>query len=502
MSEYLVSAIVGILTPQNMIIMAMGTIFGIIGGATPGISGAMTMALFLPMSYGMTPVGALAMMLSLYIGAMSGGLISAILLKIPGTPASVATTFDGSPMAEKGQAGKALGIGILYSFIGGMLSIALLILVAPALAKVTLQFSYFEYFAVGIFALIILSAVGTASVIKSFIGLTIGIFLSFVGRGTVSPHPRFTMGLKRLDGGFDILIIMIGFYAVAQILDEGSLGGKAEAAKGEVIEFKIRGFGVSLREFKDQIGNCLWSAAIGAGIGILPGIGGGVSCLAAYGASKRRSKHPERYGTGIIDGVVASEAANNATVGGALIPLLTLGIPGDNSTAILLAAFIIHGITPGPLLFVNHGVVAYSVFVAAIIAHIMMILIEYFGIRVFIKILLVKRWILLPIVSILCIVGAFTVNNRLFDIWCMIGFGVFGFVLGKLKFSLATVILGRILGPVIEENFSRGMQRTQGDFLKFFSSPIAVVFFILSAVIIALSVRRAILNRKSDQVEV
>jgi putative tricarboxylic transport membrane protein len=501
MLEFLPDAMLNVFTPEIMIIMVLGTIFGIIGGATPGISGAMTMALFLPMSYGMSTVGALSMMLALYIGAMSGGLISAILLKIPGTPASVATVFDGGPMAEKGQAGKALGIGILYSFIGGMLSIFLLILVAPLLAKITLQFSYYEYFAVGIFALAVLSTLGTTSAIKSLIGITIGIFLSFVGRSSISPHPRFTIGVRMLDGGFDILVIMIGFYAVAQMLDEGIQRGKTQDIKSEVIKFKIKGFGISPKEFKSQIGNCLFSTAIGAGIGILPGIGGGVSCLASYSASKKRSKYPQRYGTGIIDGVVASETANNATVGGALIPLLTLGIPGDNSTAILLAAFILHGITPGPLLFVNHGVLAYGIFVAAIVAHFLMILIEFFGIRIFIKILSIKRWILLPIVSVLCIVGAFTVNNRLFDIWCMLGFGIFGFVLLKLKFSLVTVILGRILGPIIEENFSRGMQRAQGNFFQFFSSPIATGIFILTAVIIVFSVIRYVRGGKLDQVE-
>jgi putative tricarboxylic transport membrane protein len=309
------------------------------------------------------------------------------------------------------------------------------------------------------------------------------------------------MGIKIFDGGFDILIVMIGFYAVTQIIEEGIGRNKPyNSVDGQIIKLsKIKGFGISLLEFRSQIVNCLRSAAVGAGIGILPGIGGGVSCLASYGVSKKQSKHPELYGTGIIDGVVASEAANNATVGGALIPLLTLGIPGDNSTAIMLAAFIIHGIMPGPLLFTKHATLAYGIFVAAIVAHVMMILIEYFGIRVFIKLLAVKRWILLPIVSILCVVGAFTVNNRLFDVWCIIGFGIFGFVLNKLDLPLATVILGLILGPIVEENFSRGMQRTQGDFLNFFSSPIASFFFILTAAIILIPFLLKRLKPKSSK---
>jgi putative tricarboxylic transport membrane protein len=483
MSGYLLAAIAGVLNIKVIFVMVLGTIFGIIGGAIPGISGAMTMALFLPMTYSMQPIEALAMMLNLYIGAMSGGLISAILLKIPGTPASVATVFDGGPMAEKGMAGKALGAGILFSFCGGLISVFVLMFVAPFLAKLTLQFSYYEYFAVGIFSLTIISSVGTASVLKSIIGATIGFFISFVGRGSVSPHPRFTMGIRALDGGFEIIIVMIGFYAVAQILEEGA-NRRQVFNTNTIMNFKIKGFGVSLREFKDQIVNLVRSAFVGIGIGILPGIGGGVSCLAAYAVSKKRSKHPELYGTGILDGVVASETANNATVGGALIPLLTLGIPGDNSTAILLAAFIIHGIIPGPLLFTNHATLVYAIFIAAIAAHFLMIGIEYFGIKVFVKLLAVKRWILLPIVSLLCVVGAFTVNNRIFDIWCIIGFGVFGFVLKKLNFSLATVLLGIIIGPIIEENFSRGMQRAQGNFFAFFTSPVALGIFIFTAIVV------------------
>ncbi len=243
----------------------------------------------------------------------------------------------------------------------------------------------------------------------------------------------------------------------------------------------MKGFGFSLRELKAQAGNTALSALMGVGIGILPGLGGSVSNLAAYAAVKKRSKYPEKFGTGIMDGIVASETSNNATVGGALIPLLTLGIPGDNTTAILLAAFMIHGITPGPLLFEKEARLVYSVFAAAFLAHFLMLIVEYFGIRVFVKILSVKTYILLPVVAALCAVGAYTVNNRLFDVWCIIGFGILGYVLDKLDFSLATVILGMILGPIIELNYCRGMQRSLGSFIPFLTSPISGAILAVTA---------------------
>ncbi|RGY98420.1 tripartite tricarboxylate transporter permease [Clostridium sp. AM58-1XD] len=495
MWDLLLGGCADILNPHVLGMMLVGTVFGIIGGATPGISGAMTLALFLPLSFGFNSVTSLALMISLYVGSMSGGLISAVLLKIPGTPAAMATTFDGAPMAEKGEAGRALGIGIVFSFIGGIISIVLLSIMAPLLAKVTLQFSYYEYFAVGIFALTIISAVGSGSMLKSLIGAVIGFFISFVGVGSISPFPRYTFGLKDLRGGFNILTVMIGFYAVSQLLNAGNR--ELGTDQGKVLKFRMKGFGFSLKEMKEQTGNAILSALIGVGIGILPGLGGSVSNLAAYAAVKKKSHYPEKFGTGIIDGIVASETSNNATVGGAMIPLMTLGIPGDNTTAILLAAFMIHGITPGPLLFEKEARLVYSVFAAALLAHFFMLVVEYFGIRIFVRILTIKSYILLPVVAALCGVGAYTVNNRIFDVWCMIGFGLLGFALEKLGFSLATVILGMILGPIIELNYCRGMQRSLGNFVPFLTSPISGTILAATAIIVIAACIRAVRQRQT-----
>lgn len=482
--------------PGVLLIMLFGVVIGIIGGATPGISGAMTMALFLPMSYGMGEVEAICMLVAIYIGAMSGGLISAILLNIPGTPASVGTTFDGAPMAAKGEAAKALGVAIVFSFLGGLFGILTLIGIAPQLVKVTIQFSYYEYFAVGIFSLTIIASVGKKSVLKSILGAAVGIFFSFIGRGATSPFPRFTMGIKELNAGFEILDVMIGFYAITQILDAAA--SRRHPVEGKVMETpKIKGFGFSMKEFKGQLPNAFFAALLGTGIGILPGIGGGVSNMASYAMIRGRSKYPEKFGTGIIDGIVATETANNATVGGALIPLMTLGIPGDNSTAILLAAFMVQGITPGPLLFQKNGPLVYAVFAACILCHFIFLIVEYFGLRGFVQILKVKRHNLLAIIAAVCMVGAFTISNRVFDIWVVLLFGVIGYVLEKMDFSLATVLLGFILGPIIEENFCRGMQRSLGDFSKFFTdSPIALIIYAVVLAVVGAKVVKSFRTKK------
>jgi putative tricarboxylic transport membrane protein len=503
MLQSILGGIIDVFLPSRLLVMLLGTIFGIIGGATPGISGAMTLALFLPLSFSLEPVSALALMMSLFIGSMSGGLISAVLINIPGTPASVATTFDGSPLAQKGEAGKALGVGIVFSFIGGMLSIILLCLVAPLLAKITIQFSYYEYFAVGIFALTIISAIGDSSMTKSLIGGILGIFISFVGTGSISPFPRFTFGIRDLRGGFSILTVLVGFYAITQFFDT-ILNQKKEGIESDsgmkIKNFKIKGFGFSFKEFKSQIGNAIIAAFVGIGIGILPGLGGSVSNIAAYAAVKKHSKYPEKFGTGIIDGLVASETSNNATVGGAMIPLMTLGIPGDNATAIMLAAFMIQGIAPGPLLFEKNAQLVYSIFAAAFLAHFFMLAVEFFGIKIFVRILAVKQYILLPIVAVLCVVGAFTVNNRVFDIWCLIGFGVLGFILEKLNIPLATIILGIILGPIIELNYCRGMQRSRGDFIPFLTSPISGTIFLITAIVVGVIVYHTIKGKRKSTV--
>ncbi len=483
----------------TILLIVAGVTLGIIFGSIPGLSATMAIALCLPLTYGMTPINGMALLIGLYIGGVSGGLVAAILLRIPGTPSSVATCFDGYPLAVKGQAGKALGVGIFFSFLGTIFGVVILMMIAPALARVALKFSFYEYFAVGVFSMTMMAGLISGSVVKGLASGAIGLMFAMVGSAPIDGLPRLTLGFHALDGGFDILPVLIGLFAISEILKSAR---ERNARKMKLLQdFKIRGFGFSMAEFRSQIGNFFRSAAIGAGIGILPGIGGGTSNILAYSAAKNASKHPEDFGTGIIDGIVASETANNATIGGALIPLLTLGIPGDTATALLLGGLTIHGLNPGPLLFDTEAELVYGIFAICLIANLIMLLLEYGGIKIFARVLLVPKHILMPIIMVLCVVGAYGLNSRIFDVWAVLLFGILAYVMEKFEFPLTPIILGFILGPMIETNLRRGLIASQGSYLPFITHPISAVFLAISLVVIIMSARKEILASRKNRAE-
>lgn len=488
------SGLAAIFTFKTILLMVFGTILGLIFGAIPGLSAAMAVALMLPATFSMEPVQGMAVLISLYVGGISGGLISAILLRIPGTPASIATTFDGYPMTQKGMAGKAIGTGVIVSFIGGIISLLVLMFAAPPLASVAIKFGPFEYFSLTLFALTIIATLSSGSFIMGILSGAIGILITLVGMAPVDGVDRFTLGFYELKGGFSLLPVLIGLFAITEILKEAEKSVKIKMI--DTSDLKSKGFGLTLKELKEQAVNILRSGLIGTVIGILPGIGGSTASVLSYGESKRASKHPEKYGTGVIDGLVASETANNAVTGGALVPLLTLGIPGDSVTAILLGGLMIHGIAPGPLLFKERPDVVYGIFAAVLVANIMFLVFQYFGIRFFIKVLKVPKHILLPIVFILCCVGAFAVNNRMFDVWTLIGFGIIGFVLDKFKIQMAPLVIGFILGPMAETNLRRALMLSQGSVSPFFTKPISLLFIIATVLSIASIARRTIKDKK------
>ena len=482
-----------ILNPMTMMLCLIGTFLGIFFGASPGMTSSMGIALALPITYSMDIVNGMSLLLGIYIGSISGGLITAILINIPGTPASVATTFDGHPMALRGDGGRAIRIGTLYSFLGGMFSLLALFLISPVLAKFALKFSYEEYFAIGILSLLLISALSGKSPVKGMISALIGVLFTTVGMAPIDTVRRYTFGISALDGGFKLLPLMVGVYAVAEVLKVAS---NPNAGNMKPLNYKSKGLGISWKEFKEQFKNFILSSLIGTGIGILPGLGAAISNLIAYSVSKKTSKHPERYGTGCIDGIIASETANNATSGGALVPLLTMGIPGDAGTAMLLAAFMLQGITPGPLLFDTHANVIYAMFAILIVSNIIMILIQIFGLPVFLKMLKVPKNILLPVVMVLASVGAFAVNNRIFDVWAILFFAIVGYALSRFDFPAAPIVLGFVLGPIIELNFRRGMMSAYGSFWNFFTRPISgtvlVITILLVVLKIAMSIRKKV----------
>ncbi|BAC14794.1 hypothetical conserved protein [Oceanobacillus iheyensis HTE831] len=484
---------------ESIVIIMAGVILGLIFGSIPGLTATMAVAICLPISFGMGPSNGMALLMGLYIGGVSGGMIPAILLKLPGTPSSISTTFDGYPMAQKGLAGRAFGLSIMFSFLGGLLSIIILVLVSPPLAKFALNFGPFEYFAITIFALTLISSLSEGSLVKGLISALLGLTFAFVGAAPIDSFPRYTFGLDALDAGFNLLPVLIGLFAISEMLKVIEERKKNKINQDKIQNYKIKGLGFSPITFIKQAWNFIRSAFIGVGIGILPGIGGGTANIIAYVTAKRQSKNPDEYGKGIDDGVVASETANNAAVGGALVPLISLGIPGDTVTAMLLGGLVIHGLQPGPLLFEQNGPIVYGIFAALIIANIFMLIFLYAGMRGFVRLLSIPRHYLYPVIIALCVVGAFGVNNRLFDAYALLFFGIIGYIMIKAKFPLTPLILGFILGPILEVNLRRGLQLTGGDFIPFLTSPIAATFLIIAVLSVVFSAFKTYKSKKEEE---
>lgn len=429
MFELLLDGINSVFTFKIILLIVAGVFLGLVFGSIPGLTATMAIAICLPITYGMDSVAGMSLLMGLYIGGVSGGLIPAILLKLPGTPSSIATTFDGYPMAQKGEAGKAFTYAITASFFGGLISIIALMLIAPPLGRVALQFGPFEFFAIVVFSLTLISSLSGDSIIKGILAAALGIVFGMVGSAPIDAFPRFTFGFDSLDAGFDLLPVLIGLFAVSEILITAEQKVKNNKKKKmDKIQYRVK-----LKEFLSQKWNFLRSTLMGLGIGILPGIGGGTANIIAYATAKNVSKTPEEFGKGHPGGVVASESSNNAAIGGALVPLISLGIPGDTVTAMLLGGLVLHGLQPGPMLIQNHGDVVYGIFAALIIANILMALFLFLGMRVFVKLLSIPQQILLPIILILCVVGAFGVNNRIFDVGSLIFFGIIGYFMIKGK---------------------------------------------------------------------
>lgn len=482
MLESLATGAAAVCNPLGILLILLCTAAGIIFGSIPGLSATMAIALFLPVSYGMTPLMGMTMLVSVYIGGVSGGLISAILLKMPGTPSSVATCFDGYPLTQKGQGIKALGVGVFFSFLGTLFSIIALIAIAPNLATLALKFGDFEYFSIAVFSLTMIASLSSGSMVKGLLSGFLGVLLTTVGMAPIDAAARFTFGSTQMGAGLDILPVLIGMFALSEIMVTAETSAKKDRTQIVQVSTRgVKGFGFSVAEGLGQWWNALRSALIGLAIGILPGLGGSTSNLIAYTVAKNQSSYPEKFGTGIIDGVVATETANNASVGGAMIPLLTLGIPGDMATAMLLGGLMIHGLQPGPLLFQEQLVLMYGIFIAMLLSNLVMLIEEFFGLRIFVSLLKTPKYILLPIIFVLCIVGAFGLNNRVFDTYVVIAFGLVGYIFIKLHLPVAPMIMGFVLGETVETYMRRALMNSKGSWMPFLTRPISGAFLAIAA---------------------
>jgi putative tricarboxylic transport membrane protein len=464
--------------------ICVGVVAGVLVGAVPGLTGAMAISLTVPLTFGMEATHALALLVSMYVGAVSGGLTTATLLRIPGTPASIITTLDGYPMAKGGRPGRALGLGIFASLFGGLISWGVLALLAKPLADWSTKMGPADMFSLVFLALILIAVLSRESMVKGLFAGALGIFFALPGQHPALGQSRLTFGIAEMDAGFKLLPVLLGLFAISQVLRD-ILDLRKEP---ERIEVKADSLLLSLGEWKRQLFNLLRSSGIGSIVGVLPGIGANVGSILAYGAAKSHSSTPEKFGTGCDDGIVASEAANNATVGGALVPLVALGIPGSVIDAILLGALVIHGLQPGPLLFKNNPEVVNTIVTTYLIANVVMFAFMYAGARHIAKLSRVPKEILIPVILTFCVVGSFALGNRMFDVWVMIGFGVVGFGLDRCKIPLAPFVIGFVLAPMAEENICSALMLSGGSWAPFLTRPISLLLLVISLSIAVTSV--------------
>ena len=463
--------------------LLFGSVLGLIFGAIPGLTYSMALALVLPMTFGMDAIPAIAIMLSTYIGGACGGAISAILIGVPGTPSAAATVMDGHALAKSGKASLTLGVAVIVSTIGGIFSLAIMLMSVSALANVALAFGPAEIAALVIFGLSTICGLAEGSVLRGLVGGVLGLMVMTIGQDPIDGQERFTFGTVTLLQGVDLLVAMIGLFAIPQVIATLARWRSGSEVKTNSSDVKIEMPGP--RFLLPHWWNIVRSGLIGTLVGAIPGTGGPIAAFLAYDQAKRFSRHPERFGKGEMDGVIAPETANHAVTGGAMIPLLGLGIPGDPATAIILGGLMIHGIQPGPLLFVEKPAMVMNVYVLFALSYLLVLVIQLFGIRLFVMTLRIPAHLLAIGILVMCVVGSFAIRNTLFDVVAMLVVGGIGYLLGLARVPVAPVLLGLVLGPTLEREVRTALVMSEGNFSVFFDSVPALVFLGLAVVVIA-----------------
>ena len=482
------------MSPSILLFLVLGVICGIIGGCLPGISPSMTIALLLPISLYMPKIAAIALLLGAYQGAMFGGSISAILINTPGTAAGAATVLDGYQMAQKGQAGKALNMALYASCTGGFVGCIILLTGAQALSKVTLKFGPPEYFGLMVMSLMLISGLSGKSLLKGLLTAGLGLGASTIGIEQIYGAKRFTFGNMNLLDGLSSLSLFIGLFAFSEVLLILLKPREEMDAKPNIRDNS--GSKLSLREYWGEKFNMLISGVIGAFIGILPGIGGSTASFLAYAEAQRRSKTPEKFGTGILAGIAAPEAANNAVCGGALVPMLTLGIPGDVVTAILIGALIAQGIKPGPLMFTENIGDVYMIYIGLLLSVFALAIVGTVGVPFFAKILNIKKSMLFPMILVICIIGTYASRSNYFDCLVMIGFGVIGYVLKRGNFPIPPMVIAFVIGSALENSMRQSLILSNNGAMIFFTRPICLSLLLVSLALCVYMVRRNIKDNK------
>ncbi|MDD3903641.1 MAG: tripartite tricarboxylate transporter permease [Sphaerochaeta sp.] len=464
-----------VFTIQIFLFIIMGVFTGICIGSLPGLTATMGVALVLPLTFGMEATPGILLLIGVYVGAIYGGSISAILLRTPGTPAAAATALDGYEFSKRGESGRALGISTISSFIGGVVSVMALWLISPQLAKLALRFNAPEFFLLAVFGLSIIASISGNSLAKGVLCGGLGIALSFMGIDSITGYPRFTFGNINLLSGMSFIPVMIGLFAMSQ-----AFSTVENIFTADEVSQKVTKVWPTRSDWKVILKTAPVSGLIGTFIGIVPGAGAEIGAFVSYSQAKRFSKHPELFGTGIPEGIAAPEGGNNGVTGGALIPMLTMGVPGDAVAAILIGALTVQGLQPGPLLFTEHTTLVYSIFLGMFIANVTMLILGLSSLKFFVKILSIPKSILTPMIFVLCVVGSYAINTNFFDVGIMLFFGIIGYFMQKADVSVSPAVLGLILGPMAESNFRRALLMSEGSYSIFFASPIAWVFLILT----------------------
>lgn len=477
--------------PISLVLIVSGVIAGFAFGATPGLTATMGVALFIPLTFSLDAPQAISTMIALYCGSMTGGAIPAILLNIPGTPSAIITTLDGHPMAKKGLAAKAYGWALIASITGGLVSWIALVLLAPTLAHLALKLGAAEYAAATLLAMSIIASIVPGRLLKGVLSVVFGIALSIVGFDQITGEDRWTFGTLNLFGGIGIMPALIGLLVVPELLNS-----MLQRSVGTTMTYDLKNFLPTLREWRQQATNSIRSAIIGVAVGIVPALGGSVASLIAYDQAKRLDKHGDDYGKGAPGGVVASEAANNGVTGGALIPLLTLGIPGDTVTAMLLGGLTIHGLQPGPRLFETSGPIVWNILAATLVANLILIAVGIFGFRYFVRVLDVPRHLLIPALFVLAAVGTYALSNQAFDVIIMLILGAVGFLMLLADVPVYPAVIGVILGPLLESETRRALVISGGDWSTFIARPISATLLAIAALALTLPIILARVRRR------
>ena len=478
----ILSSFAAAFTVTNLLVLIGGTILGIIFGALPGVSSTMGVAVLIPLTYGMNPVTGLIMLAGIYCGSVYGGSISACLLNTPGTPASAATTLDGFPMTRLGRGGEALHEACIASFWGGIFGAIVLLFLAPTIATFSLKFGSQENAMMAIFGLTIIVSLSNGSLLKGFLAGLVGLLLSLVGMDITTAYPRFTFNVTTLLGGIAIIPAIVGLYSMSQLLT--SAGEKTGVLVNEDSIKNMKVPKVSIKDFFRYPMTYIKSAIIGAFVGIVPGAGGNIAGYIAYNEAKRASKTPEEFGKGCREGVAATEAANNAVCGGSLIPMLTLGIPGNSVAAVLMGGLLIQGLTPGYSLFSTYGHITYPFLAGFILAQFAFTLVGLIGAKQFAKVVKVPKGFLLAGIGVLCVVGSYAASNNIADVYIMLIFGIFGFLLKTAGFDISAIVLGLMLGSIAEAGFMQSYSLFQRQLwptlASFFTRPISLILILVS----------------------